>query len=762
LNPGHRRQCLKKIVYPGHRRMAHNMHLLRKMSTGHRDYTVAEQIDFYEGEGHETDGMNVRERYKNIVIEELRTTTPYVKSMLPERYTPEALLQIKENRSAQLWYNYDYFITDFIDDLHYPMRDERESLPYITVTTETAIEDGMLAMQLRAGHVRGQARIEHVNGFTGVPPLLRLPYYRHEDSVYDLMHYASNTDKHNIDFHKGKIGFTDANRKLCLALGTHASLKNKRNKPRWLIGEPSQDLIDAVCNTMYVPAGHKDKFNLQWPMRHTKHLRAKDHLVFLTVYAPYLYSFSEMVGSYRKYTERLGSDLSRLLNPCLPEEDLEDLFWSVLETKMVHEGLVPESEQYFICHELIDIVAHVKKLGHVKAFMCFAGERSLSTISKNCPVGGVHYLKALFYKYCALENSLSKAAKTPTDYAYFDNDNLYNDFTLKLVGRADRVELNSYLMNSFLLELIRFIDAQGIEHVELKSPTRRLYAIYKQCKDAGQLNDEFGFAEWLTLLYTEYQTPAVGGNTIVDRISMLMLADPNGPHHLLDSDFPGIIKELVTFVPLCFSRAVVKGVKFRGRGIEYSEDSFYSRNVRADGVLREEHVTHIPESRADYRWWTSMQYSCWIGLMNNPGFIGQFNGCFRLRAPSDNVVNGLAFANITFHRVKHDPQRAGHPYIRCATPLSSYFGKRHFACLNDVKSTAFMVSGLDSQDLPICKSEAFSSFNWNKSRDNLPISDNPDDLARLYFISMYPEREHFQYENIETDRDRTRIFEQLN
>ena len=752
LNPGHKRSHIKKMVYPGHRRLTPQNHILRKfphVPTGGRLYSIEEQKQFYEGAGHENDGMRVADSCKRQNI--LGGTTRYDKPLLPANLTPEALAQIKENRNPHMWSNYDYFVTDFADDLHYPMSDDRQFLPYILITTETMMEDGIAAM--------GQGGGVDVNGFKGVSPLFRLPYYRFEDTGWDLMHNASNINKHNMDFHKGLKGLTDGQIKLSLALGTHSYLKYSGNHStaRWRISERLQHVIDAVNNTMYVPAGHKDKFNLQYPMRHTKHMRAKDHLVFLTVYAPYLYSFSEMSGSFKKYTERLGSDFSRLLNPCLPLDDLEKLYWSVVETLCIHEGLFPESEHYFIYHEILDIVFNVKQQGHVRGSMCFAGERSLYTIAKNCPVGGVHYLKALFYKYCALENSLSRAAKTPTDYAYFDNDNLYNDFTLKLVGQSYKFALNDYLMNHFLLEVIKFIDAQGIEDINNKSAMRRMYSIFEYNQDAGRA--VIGFFEWLQVLYAEYVRPtlALERYGIVERT--LMAIDPNCPHQLYEADFPGIIKEIVTFAPLCFSRAVVKGVKFRGRGMEYSENSFHSRNVVVNGSAVESHTTRHLENQADHKWWTSMQYSSWIQVMNDKKFIGQFNGCFRVIAPSDPLIHGLAIANISFHKITADPNRAGCPFVATRGAAGSFCGRRHFACLNDVKSTAFMVSALDSQNLPIFVCETFNSFSWSKSRDNLPISDNPEDLARLYFISMYPERQHFQYQGIERDCDRTKALE---
>ena len=51
------------------------------------------------------------------------------------------------------------------------------------------------------------------------------------------------------------------------------------------------------------------------------------------------------VETHKKFTDQLGCDSSRLMNPCLPEEDFEKLFLSDVETLCFCEGLFPDNNR---------------------------------------------------------------------------------------------------------------------------------------------------------------------------------------------------------------------------------------------------------------------------------------------------------------------------------------------------------------------------------------------------------------------------------
>ncbi len=102
--------------------------------------------------------------------------------------------------------------------------------------------------------------------------------------------------------------------------------------------------------------------------------------------------------------------------------ELDDIIKRIYETRAVFEGLFPESEQVFICHQLVDIANHIGRFGHLRGLMCFASERANGFISQSVTKGGTRYLSTMYNRYVIKENSmLGKFARDTEDVSYNNN-----------------------------------------------------------------------------------------------------------------------------------------------------------------------------------------------------------------------------------------------------------------------------------------------------------------------------------------------------
>eukprot|EP01034_Spumella_vulgaris_P023908 gene23908-30186_t len=152
--------------------------------------------------------------------------------------------------------------------------------------------------------------------------------------------------------------------------------------------------------------------------------------------------------------------------------------------------------------------------------------------------------------------------------------------------------------------------------------------------------------------------------------------------------------------------------------------------------------------------------------------FGQINSCWRVDMPGDNLVNGLAFANVTFRKVKYDNERR-HFHLD-ATSLQNLGVAQKFICVNYIDSTSVAVSPVatyqvrtDSGRLktklkPMLKPDGVQSFilySKVSSASKDCYAPREARLHALYLLELHPERVSFRYGNILEDTDGTKLWE---
>lgn len=792
-----RKTTICVTCYPGERRSLGPKHLLRQfsMNLGNPDMAFDEE-DFYSG-GKATskavESLFLAAELKDAFV--VGTDTYETGCSTVDLTAVKKLAKLKPtDPSNNLWYNHEFPLLLYQEDLCYPLRDLREQVFFDEshITTANYLEWGGAADANRAeweakywwgGDKPLQNPSFAVNGCNGVNNLLKCTQSMGvRNFTYDIMHVGKNIDGYHNDIITGHRGQNARVRKYCTALNVFSFLKYKKNVlPPWRVVERDVIAMDSICNCFLVPVGYKTQYGLRWPIRRNGQLRAKEHLIMLMSYNYYLYSFTKMKKSYRDYFARYAKDLCRLLSPCLSLEDLEKLILSIHETRCLFEGLFPDSEQVFVHHELIDIAHQLRDLGVARGIQCFNGERSLSTLSSLVARGGLHPSKGILTRYDALENIYSY--NLATFFENIGNDGKYTDFALKLCGPSEKVSLTVHELDALLEELIHVVETYHMDKPVEKSNFYRMVIVYKACKVKHKFATAFTLGMWFRAINTRYtdlkgaqatlhhfQGYVSGINFNADSPALTVAQDAiDGVIRL--SDLSGIIREIATFVPIMRYTAYVKGIKFNARGRNYREvQPPVMQNKAVNGKMTTVYTPTNPLNDLFTHWHQPDDYSSFCRtkfhrLQNNDyrniittDEVAQLNLFYRLDWKSDAYLYGLAVADACIRNTHFDQDRRKY-YLEPKPDKYSFNGTRQYICLNNICGTALALSILDSSNKPIVRQTRFHDVSWSKETHNLDIAKFDAEADKIYFIELHPERTDYVYGLLEDDLDHTKLWE---
>lgn len=305
-----------------------------------------------------------------------------------------------------------------------------------------------------------------INGIKGLHKFARLPDFDIEDSIeWDTFHIIGNIMRDIIQLLKGEKGCSEKIRMYCQSTGTHPTLwssanipaNSKNNKshinskakkanntsssaafvntsvdttkpPVWLVANEDQKRIDVAFENIYVPLGKANDFQIKEIFATTGYLKGVPKMRLLLNYMDFMMFCIKkaMPKAYRDLFSMLSSDCVKLLEPIVSEKEADDLYWRILETISVMEGMLPDSEAYFTRHELLHIPVAIKKLGPVKSWWTLSGERINGIVGKYVPHGGMGYNKTVFTKLmnktsAAFMNFYHGANKDDDDEEYADS-----------------------------------------------------------------------------------------------------------------------------------------------------------------------------------------------------------------------------------------------------------------------------------------------------------------------------------------------------
>ena len=531
LQTGATRPSLLKCVHTGCRLPLHKHHVMR--SCGQREF----QSDVFDENFPEKELLSASEkrrlyyqgdtRYSQILKDECAAVLiDRVHVNLPPDFAVLSAPRFSRKRSVEkdiVWYHTDprFSFDKFAKEVRFPFPDHRERKKFKRESSDEYITSGLIARERRQTletlYATGvKKRLKNptdcsYNGVKDVSPLVsELSSFNFENFCPDAMHMAGNISNNLLKVYKRERGLSDGSRVLAISQQTHVILKFKKVAPRWSVSLGQQDSIDAVVNGLLIPPNYKSDFSFKNPFKHRGHLKARDHMIWLMVYSSFALSFSSMGSEYITFTAMLAADLCDIFNPSISVADLHSIINRVYETRAVFEGLYPESEQVIIWHQLIDIVNHIRKFGHLRGLMCYSSERANGFISQSLTKGGVRYLSTMYNRYVIKESSMLGRFLVDTADTSYNNDGIYSDFSLSLLGKSYDVIIHDKDTNgvSFLFSTVfSFLATQELDNLFELSPFYRLYSAYEFLKD-NHYSSTGGFYSWLCKLYSLYMQPS--------------------------------------------------------------------------------------------------------------------------------------------------------------------------------------------------------------------------------------------------------------
>jgi hypothetical protein len=356
-----------------------------------------------------------------------------------------------------------------------------------------------------------------------------------------------------------------------------------------------------------------------------------------------------------------------------------------------------------------------------------------------------------------------------------DNFGDYSDIhTIKLNGKQFPLpplywSNNDWLLSNFTDYLYIYLQTIEVDHLVFLSPFYRLYLTYTSSVNKTK---HTSFWIWIKLLNSQLSV----NSTILEIVTReLNLNDPTDrkfvntdvvqcarPYRILASDV-ATIRELIQFVPIVAVNAIVKGLRFHGRGPSASE-------IKAPlkyGVYKPdiEKLT-VPHSKFNdlLQFWnhpkqssTFLKFKSYYKIGGRIKFdlaYGQGNYYSVVSLPSDKYLDNLPFANVTardhfiddtkqrFIRTMTTPVNAIAAADANKTPIdivSNYNDQVHFVALNYVESTNVAICGVTAENKPILTSEDGLTTTELTESSRFCCRD-ASLIEKLFMIDLHPNR----------------------
>jgi hypothetical protein len=689
----------------------------------------------------------------------------------------------KLNMKLYKWYNSDFPFHLFEDAMWVAYNDPRTYEPFRRQLHEVYVANGIEAMESR----------KLCKGVHSLSKWAALQYgMKMEYMCYDMMHVIALSMLYFLSVMKGHRALSVECRQMAILLGRFPFLKSDKSTPGWLVSGVHQGLADSVQNAILVPPKYSD-YRFQYIFKHSGKVNSYNKMMFAKTFIGFVLSFTDMSAPYQWFFRRYASDLCGMVNPVIQNAAVPKLCNSVVETRVIHECIFPDSEQQFILHELLEIVHQLKTFGVVDPLSCRTGERSLQEFAAGVPRGGgKNFLKTTEERFVAKEQA--KAHDT-AEYKknlefYTDNRGRYSPLVLKLYGNNPKhISWSTFAKDNMFSAVFEFVNTQEIDHLQLRSPFCRLYLVHSTMTDTQGFKYK-SFSEWIDKIYSVYLTSAPFYSKHVKHL--VNGVKQHQPEYVEDidddiadgiiymTDFCGIIKDIACYGDKkhkvkIFFEATIKGIHFDGRGSEYAEDTIEVETFKGNqsnkaglnkrAIANERNIlsytwdynvgswclvtdAYQPNDSAASRQSRKTQKKVSAGktgrktrtgkLIEYRRYAALLNYFFRLVLPTDPVLHGLSLASAFLRKLDDsrnvDEGRGGHYFVHSDDSID-YHPHKQFIVLNYVDSTAIGVCGLDESGMPIISDTCNAKWVNDKY---LTFSKEP--LDKLFILPLHPER----------------------
>jgi len=578
--------------------------------------------------------------------------------------------------------------------------------------------------------------------------------------------------------------------------------KFKKSIP-WIVQNPSQKMADAAHNCILFPTGTSDTFDSKNPFSGTSKLKGHDKIQFLTTFIMFDLSFTNFTDEYKNLMGIMSELISDITTTVIPlqmefDESLGDISWldllfaRTVEFLSALEMMAPDCVMQYTLHQLVEIVDTMKRLGPVRGWWAYPVERHVSTVKNTCPGGGMNPVKTMF-DYCCMDEDSKKHNYVPNE-KFIDNLGRYRDNHIQMKGKCHSLywdDENTWTYDKFMDAVHNTLVTMEIDNLLRLSPFYRLYSFFL---DANNKKNFRTFVhKYVTLIdkdnddnFNNVQQKRTTSkyqfaNSFYNWINCLVSTDfdpDSGLFGEVINDDPHTIKNIecdalfacdfVTarelrdhFIANVYNTAVVKGIRLKARGWECSEEEKKPPNVETRyGHQIKNYPPVAEQNNLKLYWHTKNNFSTWCKYRKykvadkdmrvedaGKGY-GQINYFFRFMLPSDKLIHGLPFANITARNVESRTVGSVFSYsrINLNSRHSAYNITDQFVCLNYIDSTAVGVCGVNAMEKPIMA-------HGSRVRKNLYVGKkyfdfDVDSINYLALIDLHP---HRKYVNISFD-----------
>lgn len=574
-----------------------------------------------------------------------------------------------------------------------------------------------------------EGKKEPINGVKGVHHMFRLPYVRFDlDFVYDGFHAIMNLATNIIQNWKGERAYLNDYH---LQTSTHFNLNiykidDKTQRMFWFLSNQERYTIESIINEILIPVGLSNEFQLTHLFTRTDQLRGIAKIQIVTVCMKMIVSIAKFPIPYKKFYVWLSEDINSLLSPVFKSlNDIDILYFRILEIMVLYQGLFPDTESKFINHQIICIIMHLKISGSLRNTWTIPGERALSTVKDFVPDGGRSFDLQTIKNYSASEKQTTDEffSKQSLDKYTFSDESFKLD---KQHQQNNTFSIPSNDIDSLLYLLVNEIKKRSKDIKEANGFT--LFKLYRIYIDSTK----------------KIKKSTKGVAVVIQSFYDFIVADND---QLLE--FKDYIISIVNFfnkefIFVKYSKAIVYG-------IEMDSLSTSSKHISNNSNLKE-------------NWHKERSFSSWFKLRscnydrnellddkessfmhkndNKKKYLyGQFNYFFNLKPTFEPTLNNVLVASVLIRQ--HKKSEYIIDKISIDQPVD---GLLKYVSLTDVYSTRIMTCGVSEDNTAIRNPNKHDTSNISKTSST--FVKEKEFLTHLMMFTLNSDRDNIK-ENYE-------------
>ena len=217
----------------------------------------------------------------------------------------------------------------------------------------------------------------------------------------------------------------------------------------WKIDKRDQGIIDAIVNSISVPMGMREEFEVRSIFVYINMLKFNVLLDIICVLMPIIMMFSNLSPTYKAFFMMFSNVMCKFTSPIIDKSEIDDLHNEILEVASLHQGLFPQTEHNVVVDDLILLAQHIKNAGIWKGWSSISGERFHQLVTSKVGRGGSSYDVTMSNKYYKQENL---KLRTFFDFNIIENENMddnnNNNNGLSINSNSDNMTFKNIIKNN--------------------------------------------------------------------------------------------------------------------------------------------------------------------------------------------------------------------------------------------------------------------------------------------------------------------------